>query len=218
MENILAFIFENLRSNVFLMLGAGTIYLLSALFLFRLTKGERTELMNALLTFLVYQAIAKFAMGFQMYTGVAILGQVAVLAVLIGATYMLKFPFSIFSSAWVRRVLFMVAFGVSVLAFAWFLQTPEKQATIMSFIVWYDLVVNGLVVGGTIILYGLRSSDRFYRTKALSGGSGVMSCCVVANVAMISGAALVSSFFQILAPVLILGSFMITKHNKNQGI
>jgi hypothetical protein len=128
---------------------------------------------------------------------------------------MLKFPFSSYSQG-ARRSVFIVSLVVVMGIFVWFIQTPDSQEAIMNFALWYDLVVNGIVVGGFMILLAIRTVDRYLRIKALGGGSGVAACCIVANGAMLSGALPVAVMFGSLAPVMILGSLSFARSQRNE--
>lgn len=198
-----------------LMVASGVFYLICAFVLWKPYRRERNELLGALFAFLVYQAISMFFMGLQMETMNMTYGFVAALAVFIGSAYMLKFPFSSFSWA-TRRILFYLSLAAAIALFVWFMQTPERQMELMHFVLWYDIAVNGLIVGGSIILYGLKASG-VLRIKTLGGGSGVASCCVAANTAMITGAMFTSSVFAFAAPILILGSIAMSRRNQNSG-
>ncbi len=202
-----------LHLYVLLMLVSGIFYLVCAFYVWKSLRREKNDLLSALFAFLVYQAISMFFMGVEMQTMNMAYGRVAALSILIGSAYMLKFPFSRFSS-WTRRIVFMFSMIMALSIFAWFIQTPEKEMALMHFVLWYDIIVNGIVVGGTMILFGLRTTERVFKMKALGGGSGVVSCCVVANATMLSGAMLTSSAFQFLAPILILGSLLFVRKNR----
>lgn len=196
----------------FLMTASGVFYLIAAMFLWKAVRAEKNELLNALFAFLVYQAISMFFMGIEMFTMNMTYGFVASLAVFLGSAYMLKFPFSTFSWA-TRRILFYLSIAVALAIFFWFMQTPERQMELMHFTLWYDIIVNGLIVGGTILAFGFRSTG-ITRVKSLGGGSGVVSCCVAANSAMIGGYMLTSSAFAFAAPVLILSVIAFSRRNK----
>lgn len=196
-----------------LMILSGIVYLVCAFFLWKPFREEKNELIGALFSFLVYQAISMFFMGIEMHTMNMLYGNIASLSIFIGSAYMLKFPMSRLSAK-TRNNLF-VAVLVAVLAlFIWFMQTEERQMSLMNFTLWYDLVVNGLAAGGSILLMGLMTSERWMKIKALGGGSGVVSCCVISNATMLGGAMLTSSFFAFLAPVLILGSLSLVKRKQ----
>ena len=152
-------------------------------------------------------------MGLEIYTQNMFYGRISALAILIGSTYMLKFPLSHFSS-WTRKVVFMLSLIVALGLFVWFIQTPETEKLLMKFVLWYDLIINGIFVGGTMIIFGLRTIERTYRTKAIGGGAGVISCCVVANAALLSGAMLTGVVFSFFAPVLILGTLFFKRKNQ----
>lgn len=199
--------------DVLLMLVSGIFYLICAFFLWKPVRENNNELIKALFAFFIYQAISMFFMGIEMHTMNMDFGRIAALAVLIGSVYMLKFPFSALSSS-TRRIIFMGSLIATLSIFAWFIQTPEKEMGLMNFTIWYDLIVNGLFVGGTILLFGFRTPERIFKLKAFGGGSGVVSCCVASNATLLLGAILVSSFFQFLAPILILGSlFFVSRKN-----
>lgn len=199
-----------LHLESFLMLASGVFYIICAMFLWKPFRKEGNELVGALFAFLLYQAVNMFFMGLEMQTINMMYSNIAALAVLLGSAYMLKFPFSSFSRG-VRRVLFLLSLIVVIGIFAWFMQTEEKQMMLMDFVLWYDLVVNGIMVGGFMILLALRTSEKILKVKALGGGTGVVSCCVVSNGAMLGGAMITGSLFSFLAPVAILSSLMFSR-------
>lgn len=194
-----------LSLDVFLMIASGVFYLICAAFVLKPMRREKNELINALFAFLIYQAVSMFFMGLEMETMNMLYGNIAALSVFVGSAYMLKFPLSSLSKS-ARNISFMAVLIIALGVFIWFMQTEARQMSLMGFVLWYDLVLNGIIVGGSILGYGFKVTERFAKTKALAGGSGVISCCVVSNVAMIGGAFVLSSVFQFLAPILILGA------------
>jgi peptidoglycan/LPS O-acetylase OafA/YrhL len=188
-----------------LMLVTGVFYLICAIAIWKPFRQEKNELITALFAFLVYQSISMFFMGVEMWTMNIMYSNIAALAVFIGSAYMLKFPFSKASEK-TRKTAFLIIIVIALSLFGWFMMTEARQHALMHFILWYDIVTNGLIVGGSIILFALGSIERSKRAKALTGGAGVVSCCVVSNAAMLGGAMFTSAIFQFLAPVLILTS------------
>lgn len=195
-----------------LMVASGIFYLICAYFVYKTYKQGKSELVGALLAFLVYQAISMFFMGIEMHTMNMLYGNIAGAAVIIGTAYMLKFPFSGFSEK-TRRLVFLVLLVASLGLFAWFMQTADRQMDLMHFVLWYDLVANGILVGGSILIFGLRNREAALRKKALGGGTGVLSCCIAANGFMLTGAMITSSVFAFLAPIFILFSLKSVKEN-----
>lgn len=186
-----------------LLLISGVFYLVCAFFLWKPYRQEKNELVGALFAFLVYQAINMFFMGLSMQYMNISLSYVATLAVFLGSAYMLKFPLSRFSQG-TRRILFYLSIVILLGLFAWFMQTPDRQMALMNFTLWYDIVINGIIVGGSIILYGLGAKERYLKIKSLGGGSGVITCCIVSNAAMLGGAIITGTALSFLAPILIL--------------
>ncbi len=199
--------------EVALMFASGIFYAICAAFLWKPLRAERNELISALFAFLVYQSLAMIFMALEMHTMNMLYSNLAALSILVGSAYMLKFVWSSFSSG-VRRILFMLTLIALLGLFTWFMMTPERQMTLMHFVLWYDIVINGVIVGGAIIMLGIRTTEHWLKVKTLGGGSGVVACCVVANATMLGGAMLVSSVFQFLAPVVILSSLAIARKNQ----
>jgi hypothetical protein len=152
-------------------------------------------------------------MGLEIQTMNMNFGYISALAVFIGSAYMLRFPFSSFSQK-TRKFIFMLSLVTVLGLFAWLMQTPERQAALMHFTLWYDIVINGLIVGGFMLILALRTTERYLRIKAFGGGSGIISCCVVSSGAMLSGAMLTGAVFGFLAPVIIFGSLLFARRGK----
>ena len=72
------------------------------------------------------------------------------------------------------------------------------------FIMWYMIIANGFVVGFFIFFAGLRSKEKALKIKAMGGGMGIASCCIVSHIASISGAIILSAIFQFLSPILLM--------------
>lgn len=198
---------------ILLMIVSGVFYLICASIFWKSAKKENNELTYALMAFLVYQSISMFFMGIEMHTMNLAYSNIASLAVFIGSVYMLKFPLSSFSSG-VRRVVFNASLILVLFIFAWFMQTEAKQMALMTFTLWYDLFINGIVVGGSILYFGFRNTQYWSRFKAVGGGTGVLACCVVANGAMLGGSMILGSFFSFLAPLIITISILVARNRQ----
>ncbi len=207
-------VFGTVHLNTLLMIASGVFYIICAFFVWKTYKKEKTELVGALLAFLVYQAISMFFMGMNMQTMQMVYSNIAGAAVILGTAYMLKFPISGLTQK-TRRLLFLVLLVASLGLFAWFMQTAARQMELMHFVLWYDLVANGIIVGGSILVFGLKVREGMLKKKALGGGVGVVSCCVAANGFMITGAMIASSVFAFLAPIFILFSLKSARGNSS---
>ena len=205
-----------MRFEIFLMMAAGVFYLLCAAYVWKPMRQEKNELIGALFAFLIYQAISMFFMGLEMHTMNMVYSNIAGLAVFIGSAYMLKFPLSSLSER-TRKTVFRVVLMMVLALFIWFIQTKEREMQLMHFTLWYDLVVNGLIVGGFIIFKAIGIANRWQKIKALGGGSGVVTCCVIANGAMITGAMITSSIFGFLAPVIIISTLMYARKKQREA-
>lgn len=202
---------------IWLLLASGIFYFICALLIWKPFRQEGNELIHALFAFLIYQSISMFFMGVEMWTMNIFYSNIAVLSVFIGSAYMLKFPFSRLSKS-ARNSIFLVTVVVLLIVFSWFMLTVERQHMLMHFVLWYDIVVNGIIVGGSIIFFALKTAGGIKKKKATAGGAGVMSCCIVANATMITGALTVSAIFQFLAPLLIIASIKFPKKSQPEAV
>jgi hypothetical protein len=199
--------------GAFLMLLSGVFYVICAILVWRKYITERNELVGALLAFLIYQSFNMIFMGIEIHTMNMIYSSLAALSVFVGSTYMLKFPLSPLSKS-TRNSIFFLSLIVVLGLFAWFMFSEERQMELMNFTLWYDLVVNGIIVGGFMLLLAFKTSERVLKIKAYGGGTGVISCCVVSSAAMISGSVLTGALFGFLAPILILSTLFFSDKNK----
>jgi len=206
-----------MQFEIFLMVLAGVFYLVCAGFIWKPYREEKNELISALFVFLLYQASSMFFMGIEMHTMNMAYGNIAALSVLLGSAYMLKFPLRALSER-VRKISFLLIVVAVLGIFAWFMRSPESQMQIMHFTLWYDLIINGVIVGGSILLLAFMATERWNRVKALGGGGGVVTCCVAANTAMLSGAFITSSVFGFLAPVIILGTLGFARKKQREAL
>ncbi len=196
--------------DIFLMLAAGIFYLICSFFVWKSYMKEKTELVGALLAFLLYQAVNMFFMGLEFQLGNPLYGQIAALSIFVGSAYMLKFPFSSYSKG-TRTSVFLIAMIVALAIFGWFMQTEMRQMSLMNFVLWYDMVVNGIVVGGFMFILALRTTEKWLKIKAFGGSTGVISCCVVSNGAMLGGSIIAGALFGFLAPIFILTSLLLSR-------
>lgn len=189
---------------------SGVFYFVCAVFIWKKVKENNNELVNAFFVFLLYQTVNMLFMGIEIQTKNIVFSNISAFSVLIGSAYMLKFPFSSFSEK-VRKSIFVFSLLIVLSIFVWFMQSIEQQMALMKFTLWYDLVINGLIVGGFMIILAIRTAEQKLKAKAIGGGTGVLSCCVVANGATLAGSMLAGSLFGFLAPIFILGSFVFSR-------
>lgn len=210
-------VFGNVHLGVLLMIVSGIVYFFCALALIKPYFEEKNELIGALLAFFSYQTISMIFMGVEMHTMDLLYSNIAALAIFIGSAYMLKFPIASLPEK-TRKFTFMGVMVATIALFVWFMQGGEmRHKELMHFVLWYDLIINGLIVGGSIIWFGLKAVERRTKLKALGGGTGVVSCCVAANAAMLGGSLLASAVFQFLAPLFILGAITKARKGGNLG-
>lgn len=205
-------VYFGMHLDIILMLASGVFYLICAISIFKTFRKEKNELVGALFAFLVYQAISMFFMGMEIHTMNMVYSNIAALAIFVGTAYMLKFPLSSLSEK-TRNISFMLILIASLATFGWFMQTPDRQMDLMHAVIWYDVIANGIIVGGSILFFGFKTVEDIAKRKALGGGVGVMSCCIIANVAMLTGFFFTSTIFAFLAPIIILFSLRKSAEN-----
>ena len=202
--------------HIILMWSAGALYTLGAIsFLIAFYKEIANELMQALFAFLLSMALALILMGTGEYSQNITFGYLGTLSILIGSVFMLKFPLTVFSAS-LRKTLFRFLL-LSVLAiFIWMVISHTGRQLIPQFIMWYMIIANGLVAGFFIFFAGLRSKEKALKIKAMGGGMGIASCCIVSHIASISGAIILSAIFQFLSPILLMLTLFVGHYYQKQ--
>lgn len=203
-----------IQLDAFLMLASGVFYIVCALFVYRSYKKSPSELVGALIAFLVYQSINMFFMGLEFVTMNMIYSNIASLSVFIGSAYMLKFPFSSLSRG-TRQSLFLLTLVLALGIFSWFMVNEQRQMDLMHFTLYYDMIVNGVVVGGFMLVLAMKTAEKWLKIKAYGSSAGVVSCCVVAGGAMLTGQMLLSAIFGFLAPIIILSSLFFAREKQS---
>jgi len=194
----------------------GILYAAGAvLFFISFRREMENELIEALFSFLASMAFALLLMGSGEYLQNILFGYLGSLAVLIGSAFMLKFPLTVFPVT-KRKILFRLILTIVLVSFIWMVLWPLGRKIMPMFIMSYMVVANGLIAGFFIFFAGLRSKEKAIKIKATGGGLGVASCCIVAHLASISGAILLSAVFQFMAPLLLIGSVFIGRHYQRQ--
>lgn len=195
--------------GIAIMWGGGVLYAGGAVLFFTSFRREmNNELMEALFAFLVSMAAALLLMGTGEYLGNMFFGYLGSLAIFIGSAFMLKFPLTVFPET-TRKILFRLFLIISFISFMWLVLSPSGQKIMPMFVMWFMIVVNGLVAGFFLFFAGLRAKERAIRIKATGGGLGIASCCIVSHFASMSGAILLSAVFQFMAPLLLISSVFI---------
>lgn len=203
--------------SIALMWGAGIMYFIGAVLLWRPLRAEKGELMTALFAFLVSMTAALFLMGAGEYWKSISLGYLGTLAVMVGSVFMLKFPLTTLSQG-MRTTAFRIIFIVVLFLFIGMLALPGGQKLMPNFVMWYMMLVNGVVVGFFIFFAGLIAKARWFKVKAVGGGAGIASCCVASHVASMFGVLLLSAIFQFLAPLIIVLSIFVGRHYQKKEL
>jgi len=183
---------------------AALLYLISAVIFFVAAGRERNELTVAFLAFLSSMAIYLALLGMGQYTRAAILTYLGVFAVFTGSCVMLRLPLAALPQP-LRNLLFSGSLLVSWSLLAWLMLTPIGRQLLLPVTGLYMVAINGGITGLYLLGVGLKSKTPWVKVKATGGGLGIASCCVAAHLAGVAGAPLlVSAFFQIFSPIIIL--------------
>lgn len=202
--------------QIIIMWSAGTLYALAAIsFLISFHKEMANELMQALFAFLLSMALALNLMGTGEYSQNMIFGYLGTLSILVGSVFILKFPLTVFPAS-SRKTLFRFILLSVLVIFIWMVTSQTGRQLMPQFIMWYMIIANGLVAGFFIFFAGLRSKEKALKIKAMGGGMGIASCCIVSHIASISGAIILSAIFQFLSPILLMLTLFVGHHYQKQ--
>ncbi len=194
-----------------ILVASGIFYAIASVIIWQSWRRERTELMTSFLAFMVSNAIGMAFMGLGPIYNSSTTMDIGTFAILIGSAFMLKFPLSFAPEAW-RKGLFYVALVGTVVLSWWMSFTMSGMHYGMDVMNWFVIVIDGIVVGGLMIVMGLKAHERWFRVKSSGGGAGVMACCLVSQAATMSGAVITSAVFQFLAPIIMIGAIVVGRH------
>ena len=199
-----------LPTAIALMYGAALFYFVGIIVTWKSYRAEPNELMGAFMAFLFSMGLALFLMGSAEYLAQPMLGAAGTLAILIGSVIMLRFPLSLTRQP-LQSFLFYVSMVVAIAFFVVMMATKTGQAYTMPMIMWFMIIVNGIVVSFFVIYAGVKSKEQWFKVKAVGGGAGIATCCLASHVALMVGAPLLSAAFQFAAPVIIVASIQLGK-------
>ncbi len=199
-----------LPTAIALMYGAALFYFVGIIVTWKSYRAEPNELMGAFMAFLFSMGLALFLMGSAEYLAQPMLGAAGTLAILIGSVIMLRFPLSLTRQP-LQSFLFYVSMVVAIAFFVVMMATKTGQAYTMPMIMWFMIIVNGIVVSFFVIYAGVKSKEQWFKVKAVGGGAGIVTCCLASHVALMVGAPLLSAAFQFAAPVIIAASIQLGK-------
>src|SRR3989338_1444849 len=199
-----------LPTAIALMYGAAFFYLLGIIATWKSYRAESNEIMGAFMAFLFSMGLALFLMGSAEYLAQPMLGAAGTLAILIGSVIMLRFPLSLARQP-LQSFLFYVSMIVAIAFFVVMMATRVGQEYMMPMIMWFMIVVNGIVVSFFVIYAGLKAKERWFKVKAIGGGTGIAACCLASHVAMMIGTPLISAMLQFAAPIIIAVSIQLGK-------
>ncbi len=204
--------------EIAIMWGAAAIFAVcTAIFYLEIiAKEPKNELTQTLFIFLLSMMFSLFLMGSGMYWKNMILVNLGSLSFFLGSAFMLKFPLTVFAPG-TRKIVFYGAIIIALLLFAWLALSPSGAQVMMPVVIWLNLGLNGLVTGFFVFFVGLQAKERWLKVKAIGGGAGIMVCCVAAEVAVLTGALLVSAVFQFIAPIILLLSVLAGRKYQQQS-
>lgn len=199
-----------LPGAVFWLWFSALVYVITIAFFWGSLRREKTELMQAFFAFLVGMAWLHIFVGAGTYWKQMLLSHIGFLGGLTGAAYTLKFPLSAFGES-KRRPLFYLALILALLIVAWMLIFPHKGTTMIWVGYLYMITVVGLISGFYIVWQGIKAKENWTKIKSIGGGTGLITCCLVADVLVLytlaTGIKLVvvsGHFFMWLAPVILI--------------
>ncbi|MEK9175525.1 MAG: hypothetical protein AAB795_02925, partial [Patescibacteria group bacterium] len=131
----------------------------------------------------------------------------------------LKFPITVFPQQW-RQPLFYIFLVIVLAVNVWMIVSPIPGDQMSEIAMIFMIIVNGIITGFFMIWTGIRAASKSVKIKAIGGGLGVSSCCLVSHVLFSTQVdiGLISSvFFQFIAPFLILGSVYAGRRVQNQS-
>lgn len=192
--------------EVFLIFVSAFFYVVAVALFWQQYQRSKDELMAAFLAFLAGMAAFHLALGVGSYYQNNSLVLLGLFAALTGSTFTLKFVLARFKEG-VRGVLFYVMLGLVWVAFiaALFLVVPVSF--VLTATLWYMIMTTGIIVGMYVVVRGFRSKERPVQIKCVGGGLGMITCCLVADITVLtSGVSVLGEALMSIAPIMIIAS------------
>lgn len=178
------------------------LYIIGIVATWRTYRKEPNELMAAFMAFLISMAISLAFMAGAMLWGIPLLGMIGTVAILVGSVIMLRFPFSYFEPT-TRSIMFGTAVVLAFLFLFFMMVVPAGQRLMSDLVMWFMIIVNGIMVSLFMIQRGLAAQARWFKVKTIGGGVGIASCCLVSHLAALNGMMMLMAVSQFMAPIII---------------
>lgn len=175
-------------------------------------RHDRSDLMNAFLSFLVGMTLFHLLGGAALYWNIPILMYVATLSTVTGSAFVLKFPLSSIMSERVRNRLFYIALIIGWGMVAWLLLNSFQIDQVMAAGAIYMIIVSGAISGFYMLIESLKIGDPATRIKCVGGGSSIILCCLIAHLVILAiGFTILAQLFLTLTPLTLILSIYVAR-------
>lgn len=150
-------------------------------------RREKENLINSFFVWILGMALMHVFIGVGVWTGNMNWTKFGFFFGLTGSAYIGRIAFLTFTPKFERGG-FYVLLIIAWLIILGLLIIPHLPTTMLWLSFGYMIVVAGIIGSLSLIYIGIKATDKIAKVKAYFGGSGIISCCLIADAMVLIGA------------------------------
>lgn len=197
-----------LPSGVFLLWVSSFFFLISSVIILKPLFEKRDKLTTAFFVWLLGMGLLHLFLGLGILLNITPLLHLGVFFGLTGSAYLIRIPFSGLISRYEKTGFYLVllaGWAIVVWMFLW--PHVHTMELMLRLLFGYMILVAGILPGPYLIWMGIKSRNKAAKIKAIGGGAGIISCCLVADLFVLftyMGVAILPEFLMTMAPVILI--------------
>lgn len=197
-----------LPSGVFLLWMSSFFFLVSSVIILKPLFEKKDKLTMAFFIWLLGMGLLHLFLGLGILFNTVILLHLGVFFGLTGSAYLIRIPFSGLIPRYEKTGFYLVLLA-GWLIVAWMFLWPHVHSIelMLRLLFGYMILIAGILPGPYLIWMGVKSKSRAVKVKAVGGGIGIISCCLIADVFVLfayMGVAFWPEFLMTIAPVILI--------------
>lgn len=201
-----------LPSGVFLLWVSSFFFLISSIIILKPLFEKKDKLTTAFFVWLLGMGLLHLFLGLGILLDITTLLHLGVFFGLTGSAYLIRIPFSGLIPRYEKTGFYLVLLAGWIIV-AWMFLWPHVHSIelMLRLLFGYMILVAGILPGPYLIWMGIKSKIRAVRTKAVGGGIGIISCCLVADLFVLvayMGVAILPEFLMTIAPIILIASVL----------
>lgn len=166
-------------------------------------RKEREKLIDSFFAWCLGMALMHVFIGVGVWTGNMVWTKFGFFFGLTGSAYIGRITFLTFTPK-LERAAFYILLIIAWLIIGGLLIVPHIPKVMIWLNFSYMITVAGILGGFSLIYLGIKATDKIAKIKAFFGGSGIISCCLIADTMV-----LISAPLLLREPLMALGGLIV---------